>query len=160
MPPTDDEKRRAFAVLEIAPDAGPAEIRRAYRRLVRRWHPDRFANDPQGRAEATERLRVINRAYEVVSNGTLPPPVARFGWTREAIEGTIRAIGEESAFQALGRFLFWAWPLFLAFFISRDRYARLRDILEGRPPSPIPYYQAALVALSAILYLGQRRRRS
>jgi hypothetical protein len=37
-----------------------------YRKLVRQWHPDRFANDPQGAAEATHRLRLIIQAFETL----------------------------------------------------------------------------------------------
>jgi len=37
-----------------------------YRRLVRRWHPDRYAADPQGQAEASLRMRQINAAFAVI----------------------------------------------------------------------------------------------
>jgi molecular chaperone DnaJ len=47
------------SVLDIAPGATPAEIKRAYRRLAMRWHPDRNS-DPA----ATERFRRIRAAYE------------------------------------------------------------------------------------------------
>lgn len=46
-------------VLEVPADADPAMIRRAYRRLAMRWHPDRNP-DPQ----AGERFRQIRAAYE------------------------------------------------------------------------------------------------
>jgi preprotein translocase subunit Sec63 len=41
-------------------------VKRHYKRLVRRWHPDRFASDPQGIAEATQRMHLINHAYESI----------------------------------------------------------------------------------------------
>jgi molecular chaperone DnaJ len=49
----------AHAVLGVAADASAAEIKRAYRRLAMRWHPDRN-NQP----EAVERFKEINAAYE------------------------------------------------------------------------------------------------
>ena len=47
------------SLLGLAPDAGPAELKRAYRRLAMRWHPDRNS-DPS----APERFRQIRAAYE------------------------------------------------------------------------------------------------
>jgi molecular chaperone DnaJ len=46
-------------VLGVAADASPAEVKRAYRRLAMRWHPDR--NDLP---EAVERFKEISAAYE------------------------------------------------------------------------------------------------
>jgi hypothetical protein len=34
--------------------------------LVKRWHPDRYAADPQGQAEAAQRMREINAAFALV----------------------------------------------------------------------------------------------
>lgn len=52
-----------YEVLGVDRDAGPGEIQRAYRRLVRRCHPDVTA-DPT----AAERFREIAEAYEVLSD--------------------------------------------------------------------------------------------
>lgn len=46
----------AFAALGLEPDADPAEIERAYRRLIKQHHPDRVGGDAERAAE-------INRAY-------------------------------------------------------------------------------------------------
>lgn len=51
--------RDPYVVLGISSGASPAELKRAYRRLAMRWHPDR--NDAP---EATERFKEINAAYE------------------------------------------------------------------------------------------------
>ncbi len=55
---------QACHVLGVSPTAGPAEWKRAYRRLAMRWHPDR--ND---HPEATERFKEINAAYESLLAG-------------------------------------------------------------------------------------------
>ena len=47
------------ATLGIAPDATLGDVKRAYRRLAMRWHPDRN-DDPA----ATERFKAIRAAYE------------------------------------------------------------------------------------------------
>ncbi|GAA2643845.1 curved DNA-binding protein [Dactylosporangium fulvum] len=59
MAATDDYYR----VLEVEPTAGPQEIRRSYRRLARRFHPDR---NPDPGAE--EQFRLLTEAYEVLSD--------------------------------------------------------------------------------------------
>lgn len=46
--------------LEVAEDADEKEIKKAYRQLVLKWHPDKH---PEGREEAEEKIRAINNAY-------------------------------------------------------------------------------------------------
>ena len=53
----------AFAVLGVPASASLADVKRAYRKLVAVWHPDRFARDPQRQSQAQERLKEINAAY-------------------------------------------------------------------------------------------------
>ncbi|GAB4347205.1 MAG: hypothetical protein Fur0042_13350 [Cyanophyceae cyanobacterium] len=50
-------------ILDVSPSASPAEIKLAYRRLAKVWHPDRFAEDPELQAMATAKLAAINQAY-------------------------------------------------------------------------------------------------
>ncbi|KAL6844887.1 hypothetical protein ACP4OV_025546 [Aristida adscensionis] len=56
----------AVLSLEHSPAVGAAEIRRAYRRLARRYHPD--ACPPARRAESTELFLELRRAYETLSD--------------------------------------------------------------------------------------------
>ncbi|MGA9395734.1 MAG: DnaJ C-terminal domain-containing protein [Azonexus sp.] len=49
------------ATLGLAPDATLGDVKRAYRRLAMRWHPDRNT-DPA----ATERFKAIRAAYEQI----------------------------------------------------------------------------------------------
>ncbi len=55
--------RDYYGILGVRRDAGPDEIKRAYRRLAREFHPD-VNSDP----EAHERFKEINAAYEVLSD--------------------------------------------------------------------------------------------
>ena len=69
-----DELARAYATLGITAAASLDDVRKQYKALVRKWHPDRFASDPQGQAEATVRLRAINDAFRCVVAHRAPPP--------------------------------------------------------------------------------------
>ncbi len=59
-------QRDYFAILGVSPEATEAEVRQAYRRLARRYHPDLNPDEPEGEA----RLKELNEAYEVLSDPT------------------------------------------------------------------------------------------
>lgn len=77
--------KRACDILGIGVEATHRDVRRAYRMQVRRWHPDRFGNDPAGQQRAEELLKEINEAYgflqaEIACQASSPPmghPVSR-----------------------------------------------------------------------------------
>jgi hypothetical protein len=87
-----------FAVLGVAPDASAEEVATAYRRLAKRWHPDRAG------AQAAARMAEINAAYDLLRaerwlerHGRTAPPVATRraaagAWLAEAVR---RALGGE-----------------------------------------------------------------
>lgn len=54
-------QRDLYEVLGVSRDAGPEDIRRAYRQLARQYHPD--LNKEEG---AAERFKEISEAYEVL----------------------------------------------------------------------------------------------
>jgi DnaJ like chaperone protein len=69
--PSADRLADAYAALGISPDASPAEIKRAYRKLISQNHPDKLAARglPESmRAVAEERSREINAAYDLVKS--------------------------------------------------------------------------------------------
>lgn len=53
-----------YALLGVAEDADPLQIKNAYRELALRYHPDRNRDQP----EAVERMKAINEAYAVLAN--------------------------------------------------------------------------------------------
>lgn len=55
-----------YIVLGVSRDATEEEIKSAYRRLARRYHPDRFAGDPEGARAAEEKMKEINEAYDAI----------------------------------------------------------------------------------------------
>ena len=53
-----------YKVLGISPDASDEEIKRAYRRLAKLYHPDRNPGDQ----EAARKMQQVNAAYEQIKN--------------------------------------------------------------------------------------------
>jgi molecular chaperone DnaJ len=64
-----------YELLGISRDATPEQIRKAYRQLARRMHPDVNGGD----AESTERFKQINSAYEILSDPEKRARYDRFG---------------------------------------------------------------------------------
>ena len=65
MPPPKNLLARAYATLGLPPVCSHRDAVRQYKALVKRWHPDQYATDPQGQAEAAQRMREINAAFAV-----------------------------------------------------------------------------------------------
>ena len=69
-----ESKRDYYDVLGIARDASSDEIRSAYRRLARRYHPD-----VSKESDAEVRFKEINEAYQILSDEEKRPIYDRFG---------------------------------------------------------------------------------
>ncbi len=60
----------AYTALEIDPSANDEEVKKAYRRMAMKYHPDKVANaGEEVRQQATEKFRSINEAYETIKLG-------------------------------------------------------------------------------------------
>lgn len=53
-----------YKVLGVSPDASDEEIKQAYRRLAKKYHPDRNPGD----TEAARKMQEVNAAYEQIKN--------------------------------------------------------------------------------------------
>lgn len=58
-----------YEVLGIPEDADEATIKKAYRELVKKYHPDKYVNNPLADL-ASEKLKEINKAYDMLTNKT------------------------------------------------------------------------------------------
>ncbi len=59
------EPRDFYEVLGVNQDASQDEIKKAYRDLARKWHPDRNPGDKDG---SEERFKEIQQAYDALSD--------------------------------------------------------------------------------------------
>lgn len=56
-----------YKILGINKNASPDEIKRAYRELVQKYHPDKFYNKPEYQ-QMNDKFKEINEAYQVLSD--------------------------------------------------------------------------------------------
>lgn len=71
----DLDINHAYEILGLEPGASQAQVKRAYRQLVKIWHPDRFLEENQ-KQEAEEKIKSINSAYnKLKSESPSEPPI-------------------------------------------------------------------------------------
>ncbi|MEN9217337.1 MAG: J domain-containing protein [Gloeomargarita sp. HHBFW_bins_162] len=77
--------RNYYQILGVDRNASPAEIKRAYRQLARRYHPDLNPGDKQ----AEEQFKIIGEAYQVLSDSQKRAEYNRFGqyWQQKGFQG-------------------------------------------------------------------------
>lgn len=59
-----------YEILGLGTDATPEEIKKAYRQLSLRWHPDKNLDNKE---ETEEMFKLLAKAYEILSNGKTCP---------------------------------------------------------------------------------------
>ena len=57
-----------YAVLGLSPSASDEEVKRAYRALVKKYHPDNYVNNPLADL-AEAKMKEINEAYDAIVKG-------------------------------------------------------------------------------------------
>lgn len=61
------QKKDYYKILEVKSNVKPEELKVAYRKLAKEFHPDLHANNPLAKL-ANEKFKEINEAYEVLSD--------------------------------------------------------------------------------------------
>jgi molecular chaperone DnaJ len=68
-------KRDYYEVLGVNKDASDEDIKKAYRKLAMKWHPDRNPDNPK----AEERFKEAKEAYEILADAQKRPVYDQFG---------------------------------------------------------------------------------
>ena len=63
-----------WSLLGVSPESDASELKAAFRKEARKWHPDLNKNDPN----AEERFKLINEAYAILSD-----PTKRIAWEKK-----------------------------------------------------------------------------
>ena len=159
-------KRDYYDVLGVGKDAGAEELKKAYRRLAMKHHPDRNPDDP----EAEVHFKEAKEAYEVLSDDDKRAAYDRFGHAgvSGAGQGGMGGFGNADAFSDIfgdvfgdifggGRLI--AQVLFnILFFLSKPGVSRTQIVF--RPGihflvgSPLRYSQINPAAYLAQFLIG------
>lgn len=92
--------RDYYEVLGVPRNASEADIKKAYRKLARQYHPDRNPGDKQAEA----RFKEVQEAYDVLNDKSKRAQYDRFGFAGPGFtgEGPFRAGGGPGGFEFQG----------------------------------------------------------
>lgn len=74
-------KKDYYETLGISKDASTEDIRKAYKSLVKKWHPDLHADKKE---EAEQKFKDIREAYEILSDSQKRAQYDRFGYVGQS----------------------------------------------------------------------------
>lgn len=96
-----------YKVLGVSPNASDEEIKSAYRRLAKQYHPDRNPNNP----EAAKKMQEINAAYEQIKdpNKSWQRSGGQSGYGGYSSYGGYRGTGSSSGNYEQNPFWEWFW---------------------------------------------------
>jgi len=75
-------KKNYYAILGVKKDAKPDELKKAYRRLARKYHPDVNPNDKA----AEEKFKEVQEAYDILSDANKRKVFDRFGYYSDNLD--------------------------------------------------------------------------
>ncbi|TFL07399.1 DnaJ-domain-containing protein [Pterulicium gracile] len=90
-----------YSVLDLTTDASPDDIKKSYRRLALRYHPDKQTPSTDKAAEATLKFQKISFAYTVISDAKRRKRYDETGRTDEGFEDMVGEEGWHAYFGAI-----------------------------------------------------------
>src|SRR6266404_6681599 len=63
--------KKAYRVLDVPAAASALAIKSNYRKMIKRWHPDRPTTQAATAAEAMVMTKILNEAYALIENAPL-----------------------------------------------------------------------------------------
>lgn len=120
-----------YEVLGVSPADDEETIKKAYRELVKKYHPDKYINNPLADL-AAEKMKEINKAYDAIMNKGASGGAGQAGEPRQ---GYGRQTYNNSSYGNV-RML-----------ISQNRIAEARRMLTDLPQNAEWYYLSGLINL-------------
>ena len=64
-----EDSDSAYKILEISPNVSDSEVKKAYREMAKKYHPDKLqSKDPALVKGAQEKFQEVQKAYETIQN--------------------------------------------------------------------------------------------
>ena len=117
-----------YKVLGVSPNASDEEIKKAYRRLAKQYHPDRNPGDPV----AAKKMQQINDAYDQIKNPEKSQPNQGYGSYRPSgnYSGQGNTDYQNAAYQ----------------YIRYGRYREALNVLASASPRNAQWYYLSALA--------------
>ena len=109
-----------YALLAVPKDASTRDVKKAYRKLALKWHPDK---NPDNKEEATLMFRKVAEAYEVLSDDAARKRYDQYG--RAGLESGGGGGGGHPGFHFKG-----ADDIFKDFFGGKDPFEAMEDMFK------------------------------
>lgn len=140
-----DENASYYEQLGVSRTAGVDDIRKAYRRLARKYHPDTNPGDKV----AEDNFKLISEAWEVLSDEKTRETYAKFGKKGKVRTERVLSVDEfyaKHAAEGITPLVLSRWMFDKKSIDVRTRTRQAKDILEGKIDPGIleDYYKAYL----------------
>ncbi len=134
-----------YEVLGVSPGADEETVKKAYRALVKKYHPDRYANSPM-QETAAEKMKEINQAYDMITKGKT------FGNSSGNTSGNGQSYGGYN--QGAYTNYYNVTPTFqlVRMLVNAGQYAAALQMLNSLPQTAEFYYLRGIISLRRGFY--------